>query len=198
MHLDLFHKSTACLPGELWVTTSCPLSKQGVQEACMAWHVVCCQQTQHALVWAAFSLHMAWSAWHLQLQGAMMPMGYKTWANPDVPLLAKHLAGLSESPSQPGDNYLTRHCSLSPPPPSRHANKGRSVKGHGFLPRICSAAPSAPLPAANVATAACAYAAGTLRQRTETLSLLFLMGTAGFCEAHRVHFLIRSRHCGLG
>lgn len=59
MHLDIFHKSTACLPGELWVTTSCPLSKQGVQEACMAWYVVCCQQTQHALIWAAFSLHMA-------------------------------------------------------------------------------------------------------------------------------------------
>lgn len=104
-----------------------------------AWHVVCCQQTQHALIWAAFSLHMVWSAWH-SLQGAMTPMGYKTWANPgtDVPLLAKHLLDLSESPSHPGDNYLTRQCSLSPAPPFCHANKSQSVKGHGFLPGICA------------------------------------------------------------
>lgn len=76
-------------------------------------------------------------------EGATMPMGYKTWANPDIdlPLLAKHLVGLSKGPSHPGDNKPTRHRSLSPSPPSRHANKSQSGKGHRFLvflPRICA------------------------------------------------------------
>lgn len=112
-------------------------------------HLMPCQQARspgnvfspawYAVIWAAFSLPMAWSAWHLQLQGAMMPMGYKT----DLPLPAKLLAGLSESPSHPGDDYPTHHCSLSPSPPSCHANKSRSAKGHGFLPRICSLHPTA-------------------------------------------------------
>ena len=72
-----------------------------------------------------------------------MSTGYKMWVNPDTDLLllAKHIVGLSEGPSRPGDNKPTRHRSLSSSPPSCHANKSQSGKGHRFvvfLPRTCT------------------------------------------------------------
>lgn len=188
MHLAYSCKSTACLPEVLRVTTSCP--------------GMCCQQTQHALIWAAFSLHMAWSAWHLHLQGATMLMGYKTWVNPDtdVPWLVKHLVGLSDSLSHPGDNYLTRHCSLCPSPPSCHANRSQSVKCHGSLARICAQLLPPPHCLLPVLLVACNVVPVLmlLGHWNKGLGLLFLMGTAGFWEAHRGYFLIKSSHCGLG
>lgn len=199
MRLDLFHhKSTAWLPGELWVTTSCPVCKQGVQGVCSVLLSMLCAASRHNMpwLWAAFSLHMAWPAWHLQLQRGNDTSALR--ANPDttVPLLAKHLVGLSESPSHPGDDYPTRHCSLSPSPPSCHANKSDSVKGHGFLSRIC--ARLLPPPHCLLPVFPLLPVLMLLGHWNKGVGLLFLMGTAGFWEAHRVPYLIRSSYRGMG
>lgn len=127
-----------------------------------------------------------------------MLVGYKTWANPDTdaPWLANHLVGLSESLSHPGDNYLTRHCSLCPSPPSCHANRSQSVKCHSSLAGIC--AQLLPPPHCLLPMLPLLPVLMLLGHWNKGLGLLFLMGTAGFWEAHRVYFLIRSSHCGLG
>lgn len=87
-----------------------------------------------------------------------MPMGYKTRANADIDLalLAKHLVGLPEGPSHPGDNKPTRHLSLSPSPPSHREQKSDWERSR--LSRVsprdpCLAAPSSPPPAAGAAAA---------------------------------------------
>lgn len=115
-------KALACLPGELWVATSCPVSKQGVQEVCSVLLGTKCAAIRHNTPWFGQPFPCIWPGQPgiCSCRGQSYQMGYKTWANPDtgVPLLAKHLVGPSESPPHPGDNYLTRHCSLSPSPPS--------------------------------------------------------------------------------
>lgn len=151
MHLDLFHcKSTACLPGGLWVISLYPVSKQGAQGVCSVLPGILCAASRHNMSWFGQPFPCIWL---LQLQGAMMPVGYKTWANPDTDVPFVHLSG---SPSHPGDNYLTRHCS-----PSLLLHPVMQTKvSRGFLPGSvlnCSFHPTACCPCCHCSLCSCCW-----------------------------------------